>query len=904
MTENELTNYSVSDNALLKEILLDKQKRIYACEHNVLLFSLYYFADFHTYLMPDFHKAMYEDLIYNNGKTGLLWVAFRESSKRQPLTAKILTPTGFKQLGELSVGDYVIGSDGKKTQIQFMSEIVDRPIYQLTTEDGRKTECDSEHLWTVRMMSNVKNKHVTLDTQRMIDAGLFYERKPDYRNNKKEGRIYNEYKFALDTVKPVELEEKKLLIDPYFLGLWLGDGTSCSANITNIDKEVEDYLSEYAKSIGLKFRIRDNHGKRTQTLIVGRGRTGGIHKDDNLVFFLRKLNLFRNKHIPEDYLNGSIAQRKALLEGLMDSDGTVGSGTASFSNKNERIIDGVISLVRSLGGRASKVKCVSYCDYKDKRVYGNYFRVSILFTDYTPFRIKRKRKNHKLSPSTFSRIIDIKLIGNKKGRCIKVSNEDGLYVTDDYILTHNTSLAKMKVIHNICYNKRKFMIWASFDERTAKSNAYDIALELQTNERILEDFGQLYYDPELEEDSDQAEGHRRYSKKKSVGEFITANKIKVKTASTGSTVRGWVYGKYRPDFVCLDDIENIKTVVSEIKTQEVIAFFDELFTGLSGDAEVLVLGNRLSNSGSIQYIQDKVSKEERWTVRDIPIVDNDGKLAWPDKYVFTDEQAKTINATIKDKKQRKISLEYLKRFNGATKYNREYMNTPMTDEEREIKLAWLQHEFTEEEVAKKLRNRYITIDVADSKAKAKNDPDYTATIMVDWDFENNWYVQYANQQRMNAPELIDWIFYIWITYKPIKIGIEKKSLEDQVMPYIKQRSEETQIFPVVVELKHGGTRKEDRIRGALQGRLQYGKIKFKKGATDDTDVLKAELFDFPKAKHEDCADALAYIDQIGHRPLGVAGSAESFMSPLDREFYKYRKSQGKTPSVKQTILKM
>ena len=347
----------------------------------------------------------------------------------------------------------------------------------------------------------------------------------------------------------------------------------------------------------------------------------------------------------------------------------------------------------------------------------------------------------------------------------------------------------------------------------------------------------------------------------------------------------------------------MKTVVSEVKTREVTEFFDELFTGLSGDAEVIISGNRLSNSGSIQYIEDKVKTEERWTVRDVPIVDKDNRLAWPDKYVFTDEQAKTVNATISDKKQRKISLEYLKRFNGATKYNREYMNTPMTDEEREIKLSWLQKEFTEEEVSKRLRNRYITIDVADSKAKAKNDPDYTSSTMVDWDFENNWYVQYANQQRMNAPELIDWIFYIWITYKPIKIGIEKKSLEDQVMPYIKQRSEETQIFPVVVELKHGGTRKEDRIRGALQGRLQYGKIKFKKGATDDTDKLKAQLFDFPKAKHDDLSDALAYIDQIGNRPLG-AGSKESFMSPLDREFYNYRKSQGKAPSVKQTILKM
>jgi phage terminase large subunit-like protein len=145
--------------------------------------------------------------------------------------------------------------------------------------------------------------------------------------------------------------------------------------------------------------------------------------------------------------------------------------------------------------------------------------------------------------------------------------------------------------------------------------------------------------------------------------------------------------------------------------------------------------------------------------------------------------------------------------------------------------------------------------VADSKARGKNDPDDTGTTVVDIDSEGNWYVQMVNASKMNSPELIDWVFYIWETYKPIKIGIEKKALEDQVLPYIKQRSAERQIFPVVVELKPGGTNKIDRIRGALQGRLQHGKIKFRRNPVDDTAKLKTQLFDFPKGRHDDlCLD--------------------------------------------------
>jgi len=449
-----------------------------------------------------------------------------------------------------------------------------------------------------------------------------------------------------------------------------------------------------------------------------------------------------------------------------------------------------------------------------------------------------------------------------------------------------TSLAKIKIIHNIVYKKKMFNIWTSFDQVKGEGNLFDVALELQTNKNLIADFGQLYYEQRLEE---------RRSTKKSIGEFVTANGVKVKAYSTGQSPRGEVFGEYRPDFAVLDDIETLKTIVSEPRTKQVIDYIDELLSGLGGDMNLLVLANRLTNSGSIAYIEKKIKNDPKWRVRDVKVVENK-QLVWPDKYTLTDTKAEEFNKNIENPKKRKTSLETKKRLLGETVYNREMMNTPLTEGEREIKWAWLQKTYKSENIEEKLRNRYITVDVADTKEREKRQskgvPDYTGIIVIDWDIENNWYVRYAKRERINSPELIDKIFWLWQAYQPIKIGVEKKSFEDQVKPYNTLKSEQTGIYPVVMELEHGGTRKEDRIRGALQGRLQAGKILFSEAPIDDTDDLRQELYDFPKAEFDDLSDALAYIQQIGVRP--IMKDNPLMLTQIQQEFFDSKKASLKT----------
>ncbi len=153
-----------------------------------------------------------------------------------------------------------------------------------------------------------------------------------------------------------------------------------------------------------------------------------------------------------------------------------------------------------------------------------------------------------------------------------------------------TSLGKIGLAHMICYERKKFIIWVSYDQRKASSNLYDVAFALQTNQKIIDDFGQLFF----EKDMDIDEENHRFSKKKSVKEFITSNKIKVIAYSTGMNIRGEVYDSYRPDMIIMDDIENSKTVVSEAMTLEVTTFIDEMLSGSAPDCNFLILANRIS----------------------------------------------------------------------------------------------------------------------------------------------------------------------------------------------------------------------------------------------------------------------------------------------------------------------
>lgn len=236
-----------------------------------------------------------------------------------------------------------------------------------------------------------------------------------------------------------------------------------------------------------------------------------------------------------------------------------------------------------------------------------------------------------------------------------------------------TSIAKIAFIcWAICFKKREYMNVDSEDLKNAEALLFDVTISLQTNKRIIADFGHLFYRKSKMPDEEE-EG----SKMKRLGSFITENGIKVEAHSVYESTRGRLYKNKRPDCYLLDDFENLLTIKSQALMKKIRDHIDELRSGLAPGACVLYLGNVLLEDGVVGYISDLLENNpETALVRNIPVVDNRGIISWPDKYVKTDVEAHKINETIDDTNKRKISLETKRRQLGNDVFEREMMNNP------------------------------------------------------------------------------------------------------------------------------------------------------------------------------------------------------------------------------------
>ena len=227
-----------------------------------------------------------------------------------------------------------------------------------------------------------------------------------------------------------------------------------------------------------------------------------------------------------------------------------------------------------------------------------------------------------------------------------------------------TTLAKMHACWLGAYGKRHYINFDSYEKENAENSMFDIALWFQTNKLLVADFGQLYWE----------EASVKKSTRKRIGNFVLANGVKYEAFSTQQSVRGRVYGKYRPDAIYLDDIETSKTKRSAARTSEVIAHIDEMLSGLGPTAIAVVLCNYITESGSVQYLLDKAKGNPRWRARRVD-AEIDGQPAWPAKHAMSDMEAEVRNIE-RPADAPVVSLEAKKRDLGATVYATEMLNSP------------------------------------------------------------------------------------------------------------------------------------------------------------------------------------------------------------------------------------
>lgn len=238
-----------------------------------------------------------------------------------------------------------------------------------------------------------------------------------------------------------------------------------------------------------------------------------------------------------------------------------------------------------------------------------------------------------------------------------------------------TSIAKIAYITwMICYQKKRYINVDSYDKANAEATLFDVTLHLQTNQKIIADFGHLYYRKTKTVKGDEDD---EGTKMKRMGSFITENRIKCEAFSTQESTRGRLFGIFRPDAYLLDDLETSKTKDSAAIKAHIISHINELKGGLSTGACILYLGNHIIEEGVVSYIMDGVRRlGPRGVVRNIPVVDNAGVISWPDKYVKTDKEAAEANKDITDPRRRKVSLEAKRRALGDEVFEAEMMNNP------------------------------------------------------------------------------------------------------------------------------------------------------------------------------------------------------------------------------------
>jgi ATP-dependent DNA helicase RecG len=350
------------------------------------------------------------------------------SGKAQPLEALVLTPSGFKSMGEMQVGDEVVNPTGEIGVVTGVFPQGHRHVWRVVLSDGTGVECDDEHLWAVSTSAGwYRNQPVKVKTTREIRGDLF----------KKNGssKWYIPGTIAAD----LECGEERPL-DPYLLGVLLGDGCfRANITLTTSDEEIVEAVSaalppgcflkrafrKYDYYIRCKPRPNQHQRHPVVQAIEQLGLRGKLSKD---------------KHVPRAYLVAPIKVRHAILQGLLDTDGTVNrkqGSNVSFCTASEQLARDVQWLVQSLGGLA-RARPVAQAG-------GRYFMVSIRLPNlFRPFRLGRKARLCRplTKYHSFRRAIRrVEYVGPKAVQCISVSHPNQLYVTDYFAATHNTLVA-------------------------------------------------------------------------------------------------------------------------------------------------------------------------------------------------------------------------------------------------------------------------------------------------------------------------------------------------------------------------------------------------------------------------------------------------------------------------------
>ena len=348
------------------------------------------------------------------------------------------TPRGWRRHGDLVVGDEVFDERGRRCRVTAVMPWRDRPLMRVTFEDGTHIDADEAHEWVVRSRELRKSRNAQKPPLCIETRQLFSEQSVP-NGSHPDGTPRQIANFTVDLSGPLSLPDRELPLDPYLLGLWLGDGSTRSGGFTSVD--------------GLEQAFRDAGFEVTE-------KGDGIHfYVRGLMGALREAGVLDRKHVPETYLWASEPQRRALLAGLLDSDGYCSpKGLVEFTTTTEELASGVLHLARSLGIKARVAEGRAMLRGRD---CGPKWRVTWCSPEEV-FRLSRKRSRlrsewkHKRNAHRRMAITSIeRLPGRFDGQCIEVDSPSHLYLAGPAMVpTHNSLSACVLALWFVATRKR------------------------------------------------------------------------------------------------------------------------------------------------------------------------------------------------------------------------------------------------------------------------------------------------------------------------------------------------------------------------------------------------------------------------------------------------------------------
>lgn len=466
----------------------------------------------------------------------------------------------------------------------------------------------------------------------------------------------------------------------------------------------------------------------------------------------------------------------------------------------------------------------------------------ILIQSSTGIKPEHKSPNLKLTPELMQFVDEVLYIGFRE--CAK------------------TTMFKAFVQYIICYELRRYINVDAYDKTNSERILFDLVFNMQTNTRLRADFGELYTTSRTKDETDQKRITDFLTNKIENANGDTTGQIRVEAHSTGTPVRGRQHNNKRPDFLWLEDFETEDTIVSEAKTDQIARHIASFKGGLADTGNwILCSANYISEYGNVQSLIDKSAVSSKMLSFIIPIYTEDKEITWKSKYLMTDAEAVgTGKVSIQSKKEKMWTPE-----KGDQSFITEMLCKPIdyaTQEFTKDKFKYI----TWDELNQKRTVLYITIDSGGSsketQRRKQGEVDDTGVVFNFIDEFGNWHIK-AFGRKMDAMEIMEMVFAHHNGYKTLEYqAIEETMFVEAIKPFYDQAKRDRQTYPNLKMLKAGGRNKENRIRGLIP-RMEAGTCYFIKG---ECDGLEEQLLRFPRAKHDDIADALAYQNDVARTP--------------------------------------